>query len=153
MPSKGRWQTLHSDKKRRRKKRNLPIIILHQDGRKDVTNQNISDALKAAARSLDYELLKGISANDVDSHSLRGGGAQSLFLNGYSDTQIQKMGRWRGETFKEYIREQLNSFSEGMSRSMKKCFNFVNVDNGVWTDITEATILKSYSVNKSAAAA
>jgi hypothetical protein len=124
-----------------------------EDGRKDVTNQNISDALKTAARSLDYELLKGISPDDVDSHSLRGGGAQSLFLNGYSDTQIQKMGRWRGETFKEYIREQLNSFSEGMSRSMKKCFNFVNVDNGVWTDITEATILQSYSVNKSAAAA
>ena len=83
------------------------------DGRKDITNQNISDALKAAAKSLDYELLKGISVNSVDLHSLRGGGAQSLFLNGYSDTQIQKMGRWRGETFKEYIRYQLNTFWKG----------------------------------------
>jgi hypothetical protein len=30
--------------------------------------------------------------------------------------QIQKMGRWQGTTFKEYVRKELASFSEGMSK-------------------------------------
>ena len=81
--------------------------------------------------SLDYELLKGIPVDRVDTNSLRGGGAQALFLNGHSDKQIQKMGRWRGQTFKEYLREQLHMFSEGIYRNMKKCFNFVTVEGGM----------------------
>jgi hypothetical protein len=63
----------------------------------------------------------------VDTHSLRGGGANELSLNGYIDTEIQKIGRWRGETFKEYIREELATFSEGMLTAMKKCLNYVVV--------------------------
>jgi len=39
----------------------------------------------------------------VDTHSLRSGGANALALAGYTETQIQKMGRWKGATFKEYI--------------------------------------------------
>ena len=48
------------------------------------------------------------------------------------------MGRWRGETFKEYVREQLSNFSEGMSRAMKKSFGFFNVEGGAFKDITKA---------------
>ena len=40
---------------------------------------------------------------------------------------IQKMGRWRGETFKEYVREELYCFLDGMAKDMKQCFHFVNV--------------------------
>ena len=88
----------------------------------------------------------------IDTHSLRGGGANALSLAGYSDTQIQKMGRWRGETFKEYIREQLSTFSSGMSRSMKKMFGFVNVEGGTSHDITETVLGMEYEVEVSAAA-
>ncbi len=42
-----------------------------------------------------------------------------MALSGYSDTQIQKMGRWKGATFKEYIREELECYSAGMSLHMK----------------------------------
>ncbi len=51
----------------------------------------------------------------IDTHLLRSGGANALSLAGYLDTQIQKMGRWQGATFKEYIREELAGFLEGMS--------------------------------------
>ena len=34
------------------------------------------------------------------------------------------MDRWRGETFKEYIREELHCSVEGMSNAMKQDFNF-----------------------------
>jgi hypothetical protein len=43
-------------------------------------------------------------------HSLQIGGANALSLAGYSDQQLQKMGRWRSETFKEYVCEQLSTF-------------------------------------------
>jgi hypothetical protein len=40
----------------------------------------------------------------------------ALSLAEYTDTQIQKMGRWKEATFKEYIRKELHCFSEGMTK-------------------------------------
>jgi hypothetical protein len=65
----------------------------------------------------------------------------------FSDTQIQKMGRWRGATFKEYVREELASFSEGISTKMKQKFHFVNVAGNSMYDITENIIASEYTVN------
>ena len=66
----------------------------------DVTAKHISAALKMEARVLEYPILKGIPIKRINTHSLRSGGGNALALSGYSDTQIQKMGRWRGATFK-----------------------------------------------------
>ena len=63
-----------------------------------------------------------------------------MHLSGYSDREIQKMGRWRSDTFKEYISEQLSSFTKGMSTAMRTRFNFVNVEGGVLRDITKRCI-------------
>jgi len=93
----------------------------------DVTAENVSQALKGAARALCYPTEKGIPIERINTHSLRSGGANALALSGYTDTQIQKMGRWRGATFKEYIREELAVYSENMSRDMRKKFGFVNI--------------------------
>ena len=46
------------------------------------------------------------------------------------------MGRWRSATFLEYIREELACFSKGMTKKMKQRFNFVNVEGGVFHDVT-----------------
>ena len=62
--------------------------------RGDITNKDMSKALKAAATVLEYPTAKGIPIDRIDTHSLRSGGANALSLSGYSDTQIQKMGRW-----------------------------------------------------------
>jgi hypothetical protein len=64
-----------------------------------------------AAAALDYPSLKEIPIKRINTHSLHSGGANALALSGYSDMQIQKMGRWKGATFKEYIREEL-AFSQ-----------------------------------------
>ena len=48
------------------------------------------------------------------------------------------MGRWKGATFKEYIREELASFSKGMSTSMKK-FVFFNIAGETYSDIVDVT--------------
>ena len=61
----------------------------------------MSAALKFAITALNYTSLKGIPIDRVGTRSLRSGGANSLLLAGYIDIDILKMGRWRGETFKE----------------------------------------------------
>ena len=45
------------------------------------------------------------------------------------------MGRWRGATFKEYIREELAVYAENMSRDMKRKFGFVNIAGNAFHDI------------------
>jgi len=105
--------------------------------RADVTAKNISRALKLVATELQYPTSKGIPITRINTHSLRSGGANALALAGYSDTQIQKMGRWRGATFKEYIREELACYARNMSRDMKRKFNFINIAGNAFTDIPD----------------
>ncbi len=93
-----------------------------------------------AARILHYPSQKGIPIDRIDTHSLRSGGANALSLSGYSDREIQKMGRWQSATFKEYIREELSCFSAGKSTAMKTRFNFVNIAGGVYTDVTDTIV-------------
>ena len=106
---------------------------------------DISKALKWAAAEKEYPARRGIPINLIDTHSLRSGGANALSLAGYKEHQIQKMGRWNGKTFKEYISEQLSNFSEGMSEDMSRTFNFVNIAAGGWTnDITDDMVASDY---------
>jgi hypothetical protein len=119
----------------------------------DIANKDVSKALKAAATVLEYPTTKGIPINRIDTHSLRSCSANALSLSGYSDTQIQKMRWWRGATFKEYIREELACFSEGMSKSMKTKFDFVNIAGNAFNTITDDLIDREYDVNVSAASA
>ena len=86
----------------------------------EVTDKDIRAALKSAAAMLNYPSERGIPIERIDTHSVRSGGANALALPEYSEHQIQKMCRWKGKTFKEYIRDELHCFSEGMSRSMRK---------------------------------
>ena len=110
-----------------------------------VTAEQISRSLKLAAAMLHYPTNKGIPIQRVNTHSLRSGGANALSLAGYSNTQKQKMGRWRGATFKEYIREELACFSAGMSKDMKKKFLFVNIAGNAFHDVTNELVLKEYA--------
>lgn len=108
-----------------------------------VTDKDIRGALKLAGIALEYPSKKGIPIDRIDTHSLRSGGANALSLSGYSDTEIQKMGRWRSTTFKEYIREELHIFSLGMSKAMKHRFNFVNIAGGVYHDVTPEVLTRT----------
>ena len=78
------------------------------------------------------------------------GSANALSLSGYSDREIQKMGRWKSNIFKEYISGQLSDFSEGMSKSMKKVFKSVNIKGGMNSDITSTMVNASYAPPASA---
>ena len=120
--------------------------------RYDISDKDMRENLKWAAEQLDYNGRCGIPVNRINTHSLRMGGANALVLSGYSDTQIQKMGRWRGALFKECIREELHSYSEGISRSMQHKFGFVNIAAGSFVDITDTVVVADYAVAVAAAA-
>jgi len=110
--------------------------------RKNVTAEDISKHLKGL---LNYPMRKGIPVECVDTHLLRGGSANALALSGYSETAIQKMGRWKGATFKEYIREELANYADGISTAMKIKFNFMNVAGNAFQDITETVLTMEYN--------
>jgi hypothetical protein len=111
----------------------------------DVTSGHISSALKMAAEAFEYPTIKGIPIERVTTHSLRSDGTNALALAGNLDTQIQKMGRWRGATLLEYVRNELSCcFSSGMSRDMKQKFGFVNVSGNAFSDITNTCVHAEY---------
>lgn len=124
----------------------LSTYYMESNTRYDISDRQIRSALKLAAIALDYPSRKGIPIDQVDTHSLRSGGANALALNGYSDREIQKMGRWRSATFKEYIREELDCFAAGMSTKMKRKFNFVNIAGGVYHDVTPMILNNTFTV-------
>ena len=57
------------------------------------------------------------------------------------------MGIWIGVNFKEYIREELHCFAEGMSTAMKQDFKFVSIAGGEYSelvDVTRTTVVSNY---------
>ena len=68
-----------------------------------------------------------------------------LTLSGYSETAIQKMGQWKGATFKESIREELANYADDMSTAMKAKFNFMNIAGNAFQDITEMVLTMEYN--------
>ena len=108
--------------------------------RKYLNVENMSAALKFATTALNDPSLKGIPIDRVDTYSLRSGGANAQSLAGYNNRDIQKMWRRRCETFKEYIREELHFFAEGMSTAMKQDFKIFSITGGVYIELVDVTI-------------
>ena len=47
--------------------------------------------------------------------------------------------------FKEYIREELYFFVEGMSTAMKQDFKFVNIAGGAYSELVDVTRITAVS--------
>ncbi len=88
-------------------RKTLLSAFFHKGTRYDICGKDVSKGLKLAATILQYPSTWGIPIDRIDTHSLQSGGENALALSGYLDTQIQKMGHWKGAMFKEYIREHL----------------------------------------------
>jgi hypothetical protein len=61
---------------------------------------------------------QGYDPSSIGSHSVRASGAMALKLNGVDDTLIQKLGRWRTDTFRRYISPQLANLTAGLAKLM-----------------------------------
>ncbi len=60
----------------------------------------------------------GSTRDDVGLHSIRSEGAMTVFLSGVSEIIIQQTGWWESFAFLEYIREQVENFTYGVSKKM-----------------------------------
>ena len=86
------------------------------EARYDLSDSDMRTNLKWAAEVLNYPDEKGIPVEHVDTHALRMGGANALALSGYSNTQIQKMGRWRGRWSTNTSGRSWHATSRGRAR-------------------------------------
>ena len=57
------------------------------------------------ADKLKQEAFKSGLRGDVTPHSLRIGAATTAWRAGFSDSQIQTLGRWKSDSFKKYLRK------------------------------------------------
>ena len=60
----------------------------------------------------------GFTKEEAGLHSIRSGGAMAMFLSAVPTIIIQRIGRWDSDAFMEYIREQVESFTIGVSSKM-----------------------------------
>lgn len=79
------------------RKNNTKPLFVFPDGA-SITRAFFSRNLKQCIE------LAGFDSSRVKAHSLRVGGATQAAMLGFSDTQIQAMGRWKSDAYKKYIR-------------------------------------------------
>ena len=77
----------------------------------------------------------GFTKDDVGLHSIRSGGAMAMFLAGVATIIIMRIGRWSSEAFLEYIREQVEQFTLGVSKRMLQFENFNTINAQEATDV------------------
>ena len=93
---------------------------------KQINSTYATSRIKSAVELIGENKL-GFTRDDVGLHSIRSGGAMAMFLAGVSEIIIQRIGRWESFAFLEYIREQVEDFTYGVSRKMLDNENFHHV--------------------------
>ena len=98
--------------------------LLSQEGK--ITHINSAQALPRLRAVVDImgKGALGFTKEDVGLHSIRSGGAMAMFLAGTRTIIIMRIGRWSSEAFLEYIREQVEQFTLGVSKNMLRFEHF-----------------------------
>ena len=98
--------------------------FLTEDGKVTFINSaQVLPRLRAIVEKIGKTKL-GFIKDDIGMHLLRSGGAMAMFLSRVPTIIIMRIGRWSSEAFLEYIREQVESFTFGVSRKMTKFEHF-----------------------------
>ena len=95
-------------------KRDDPFFSCSEEGWR-ISEKNVKDAIKASAQ---YFFNDTAIVDKFTPRSLRVGGASALMLSGSSDSFIQKAGRWKSNTFLDYLRVCVSLTQE---RTAKMC--------------------------------
>ena len=91
-----------------------------------VESSDIVRAVRAASKALKLHEA-GIDPDMIGAHSLRAGGAMALKIMGYSDSTIQKFGRWTSDTWQMYIHSQISKLYEGVAQKMSTPIGYHNI--------------------------
>ena len=94
------------------------VCSYFEDGKiKQIESNHVRMRIKSIVEIIGENEL-GFTKDDVGLHSIRSGGAMAMFLSGVSEIIIQRIGRWESFAFLDYIREQVESFTYGVSTKM-----------------------------------
>ena len=109
--------------------------LLNPDGSlSSIKSTEVATRLKAVVALIGEDIL-GFTKDDIGIHSIRSGGAMAMFLSGVNTIIIQQVGRWSSEAFLEYIREQVESFTVGVSQKMLAFEFFFNLNRSTSTRV------------------
>jgi hypothetical protein len=107
---------------------NKVCSFLEKDGVvRDIQAAQVRERLKSIVALIGEQVL-GFTADDIGLHSLRSGGAMAMFLSKTSTIIMMRVGRWSSEAFLEYIREQVQDFTVGISENMIQYESFFNMN-------------------------
>jgi len=90
-----------------------------------VRSTDIVELVKEAVRRNPNDCI-GFDSNRVGSHSLRAGGAMAMFVTKHDTIAIQKAGQWTSSTFLDYIHNQIDVVTRGLSQAMSNAIPFIN---------------------------
>ena len=107
-------------------------FIDNKDTLRVIHAPHVRDWLKATVTLIGDHIL-GFGADDIGLHSIRSGGAMAMFLSKTSVIIIMRVGRWSSEAFLEYIREQIQDFTVGISENMIHFESFFNMNRNTDT--------------------
>ena len=104
------------------------VCLFHEESKKQswISADYVRTRLRSIVQLIGEESL-GFNKSEIGLHSIRSGGAMAMFLSGISVIVIQRVGRWSSEAFLEYIRDQVESFTAGVSKSMLTHEEFFNL--------------------------
>ena len=117
----------------------------------DINSAQVLPYIRTLIRAMGESNL-GFTAEDTGLYGIHSGGAMAMFLANVSEVIIQRVGRWSSNAFLEYIREQVDTFTNGVSTKMLQNEHFQTIhatlpDSGQHQDIFNAT--KPTKKNKS----
>ena len=99
---------------------------------------HVRDWLKRIVELIGEDTL-GFTKDDVGLHSIRSGGAMAMFLSKTNTIIMMRVGRWSSDAFLEYIREQVENFTMGVSENMIKYENFFTMNRDPTTNIQSSS--------------
>ncbi len=127
--------------------------FISSDGKISCINSSQALPRLGAVVDLIGESSLDFTKDEIGIHSIRSGGGMAMFLSGVATIIIMRIGRWSSEAFLEYIREQVEQFTSGVSKRMLQ-FEHFNAINSSSADIERSSELNPIFVeaNKSGGA-
>ena len=80
--------------------------------------------VKVTSRRPIGEVELGFGNDNVGLQSIHSGGAMAIYLSGVLEIIIKRIDCWKSDTYLEYIREQVESFTVGVSEKKLENENF-----------------------------
>ena len=115
-------------------------LFVSKEGSIKITGDLVRSKLRSVVELMGEENL-GFTKNDIGLHSIRAGGAMAMFLSGVCEIIIQRVGRWSSFAFLEYIREQVDCFTVGVSEKMLEHQDFFHLNEKESSKILRKTNL------------